>query len=429
MQKPPKVFFGWWTVLACGIVGFLGIGFGVMGFSVLFKPLAAELGLSRTVTSIAASVQSVLGAISAPIAGWASDKYGPRRVMLFGVSIMSLGLIMMYFVGSLWSFLLVWGVMVGTGFSMGFTMITDRALVNWFVRRSGIAINTKFAIQALSGLLLLPAIAWLITVRQWRFTCVIEGIVIAAVCLPLVWFFVKPHRPEHYGLLPDGMAAAPDKQTGGQGASPAVTAGVTEMTFRQSTRVPAFWLLIAVGYVSGIVMPLTNAHCIPFLTDRGMSAIEASSVMGLMSTVSIPARLVTGYIVDRIQTNRLRFIMVAGTLMQTLGVSIFLLHGSTATIYLWFILYGVGGGVNQSANLPLLARYFGRKSFGAIIGISQAIMLPVGMVAPIYVGWVYDTSGSYMSIVTLMAVLTTISAAITCFMLPPKPSAPATAPA
>jgi len=380
-------------------------------------------------TDIAASVQSVVGAISAPIAGWASDKYGPRRVMLFGVSIMSLGLIMMYFVGSLWSFLLVWGVIVGTGFSMGFTMITDRALVNWFVRRSGIAINTKFAIQSLSGLLLLPAIAWLITARQWRFTCVIEGIIIAAVCLPLVWFFVKPRRPEHYGLLPDGMAAATrDKPAVGQGTSTAV-AGVTEMTLRQSTRIPAFWLLIAVGYVSGIVMPMMGAHCVPFLTDRGMSAIEASSVMGLMATVSIPARLVTGYIVDRLQTDRLRFIMTAGTLLQTVGVSIFLLHESTATVYLWFILYGVGGGINQSANLPLLARYFGRKSFGAIIGISQAIMLPVGLVAPIYVGWVYDTSGSYMSIVTLMAVLTTASAVITCFILPPKSSTPATAPA
>ncbi|NWF77708.1 MAG: hypothetical protein HXY36_03855, partial [Chloroflexi bacterium] len=58
MIKTQKIFFGWWTVLACGVIGFLGVGFASQGFSVLFKPIAEELELTRAATSVAAGVQS-----------------------------------------------------------------------------------------------------------------------------------------------------------------------------------------------------------------------------------------------------------------------------------------------------------------------------------------------------------------------------------
>jgi len=97
-NKKSHIFFGWWTVFALGLVCLLGGCIAFQSFSVFFKPLAADLGLSRAVTSTAVSVQAVVMSVCAPLGGWASDKYGPRRVLLIGISILSLGCILMFFV-------------------------------------------------------------------------------------------------------------------------------------------------------------------------------------------------------------------------------------------------------------------------------------------------------------------------------------------
>jgi len=426
----PRLFIGWWTVLATGIIGFFGYGFVNHGFSALFKPIASELGLSRAVASTAASVQHVGRAIFAPTGGLASDKYGPRLIILIGIFCLALGLIMMYFIGSFWAFLVVWGLVIGAGFTLGCTIITDKAIVNWFVKRSGTAINTKFIIFSLSGLLLLPRIAWLIETQGWRMTCIISGVIIALVCFPLAWFFIKPHPPEYYGLLPDGAATKGEANEGKQivdkGINYADNAKAMNFTLRQTMKTPSFWLIIVAGYITGIVMPVMNVHCIPFLTDMGIDPIRAATMMGFMVTVGIPTRLVTGPIVDRIKTNHLRFIMVTGHFLQAIGVATFLVNNSIATIYVWFLLYGIGSAASFGVELPMLARYFGRKAYGSILGLWLAMNTPIGLVAPIYVGWVYDTTGSYMSIFGLLAILTAVSGVVACFILPPKPPIQAT---
>ena len=73
-----NVFLGWWTVLVTGVVSGLGIGFYYYGFSALFKPIALEMGISRAITSGAASMGFMVGAFLAPLVGWIVDRFGPR---------------------------------------------------------------------------------------------------------------------------------------------------------------------------------------------------------------------------------------------------------------------------------------------------------------------------------------------------------------
>ena len=112
--------------------------------------------------------------------------------------------------------------------------------------------------------------------------------------------------------------------------------------------------------------------------------------------------------------------------MQAIGVTIFLLNKSEAMIYLWFLLAGIGGSAAFSVQLPMVARYFGRKAFGSILGLWSMMNVPIGLVAPIYVGWVYDTTGSYMNVINLLAPLFIAAGVVACFVLPPKPPALAT---
>ena len=92
-------------------------------------------------------------------------------------------------------------------------------------------------------------------------------------------------------------------------------------------------------------------------------------------------------------------------------------------IYVWFILYGIGFGAGMGLMFPMRARYFGRKAFGYIQGTSMMFMSPVTVAAPIYLGWVYDTTGSYINAFTTVAVLLALSVVIMSLILPPKPPA------
>ncbi len=426
-RKAPKVFFGWWTVLAGGVIAMWASGYYSYGFSALFKPIASELGFSRAVTSLPASIGRLEGGLEAPLTGWLTDKFGPKWIVLFGVFIFSLSLLLMKFVNSLWAFLAVWGIMLGLGHNINSGVPIEKAIANWFVRKRGIAIGIKWVLSGLSGVIALPLIAWLITVQGWRMTCVIGGLIMAAVGLPLGWFFMKRHRPEYYGLLPDGATVqeglTDPKQVVDQGVRYAADVEESEFTLRQAMRTPSYWLLIAAYTAHALAGPAISLHTIPFLTDLGIDPITAAGMMVIMLGSSIPFRFVGGVLADRLRKNHLRFLMGAAYFVQASGFAVFLLNQSISMIYVWFVLYGFGMGTGYALIAPIRARYFGRKAFGSIQGTAVMITAPVGMIAPVYTGWVYDTSGSYIAAFTVIGAIIAAAAVLSPFILPPNPPA------
>jgi sugar phosphate permease len=421
-RRFPKIFFGWWTVLTGGILALWGYGYQSYGFSALFKPISDELGFSRAVTSVAASIGRFEGGFEAPITGWVTDRFGPRWIVLTGICSMSIGLILMRYMQSLWSYYLLWGVLLGTGANIALSLPMDTAISNWFVKKRGLAISIKWVFSGLSGVAILPLVSWLIQARGWRDTVFIGGVVMAAVGLPLAWFFLKQHRPEYYGLLPDG-AAHGDSQTDmiTRGVEYAAEVHEVEFTVRQAMRTRVYWLLIVAQAVTSLVAPVMSIHCIPFLTDRGIDEVKAAGMMSIWVAASLPSRFIFGNIADRISIKNLHFILVGAYLLQALGVFIYLRSETTASIYIWFVLYGLGQGAPMTVNPLMRARYFGRKSFGSIAGISRAFITPVGVLGPIYAGWIYDTTGSYETAFVQFAIALAVSGVIAIFLFPPKP--------
>ncbi len=421
---PRKIYFGWWMTIAGGLLCLWGYAYHAYGFSALFKPISEELGFSRATTSVAASIARFEGGVEAPVVGYMADRYGPRITVFIGVFIAGLGMNLMYFVDSLWSFILVWAVICGTGINIGLSMPLDVAITNWFVKKRGTAISIKWVFSGLSGVIGLPLIAWMISAHGWRAACVVGGVVLWVVGLPLVWFFIRPHRPEYYGLLPDGAKRSLEDESDSlkAGASYASEFGEQEFTAREAMRTAPFWMLIVAYMFHGALYPVMNIHCIPFLTDRGMDPLAAAATMSVYITASIPARFLGGALIDRISMPRMRYALAASFLLQCGGVTLFLFNQeSVFVLYAFFVLYGIGMGAVMPMTPVLRARYFGRKSFGTIAGWSRALTIPVGVAGPILAGWIFDVTGSYEIAFILFAVTLGIAAVIMTFARPPKP--------
>ena len=143
--------------------GPLGTRLQCLWYIGLFKPIASELGFSRTMTSVASSIGRLEGGLEAPITGWITDRFGPKWIVFLGTFLVSLSLILMYFIQSLWSFYIVWGLMLGTGVNTALSVPLDASISKWFIKKRGIALSIKWVFSGASGAVVLPLIAWLIS--------------------------------------------------------------------------------------------------------------------------------------------------------------------------------------------------------------------------------------------------------------------------
>ena len=425
-EKFPKIFFGWWTVLATSFVTLWGHGYITQGFSAMFKPISTDLGINRAVTSFAASIGRFEGGLEAPITGWFTDKFGPKWVIVFGCFLIGLGLVLMYFVNSLWAFYVVWGGIAASGLNIGLGIPVNKAISNWFVRKRGTALSVRAVFHGLATIAVLPLVTWLVTVLDWRMTCVVGGVVMWVVGLLLILFFVKPQRPEYYGLLPDG-AATEEKST--MDASQTIAKGVEyaagvqeiEFTLRQALRTPAYWLLAVAFAVNSLVSSPIMVHGMPLLTDMGIAPIRASWMFSTAGIAAIPTRLLAGFLADRVKKEHLRFILAGTCLIIAAGITSFVLNQTVAMAQVLLIAFYIGFTANTILHPVLNARYFGRKSLGSIQGTTTAIMTPFSVLAPVYVGWIFDRTGSYITALNVCVVIAIFVAIIMAFARPPKP--------
>ena len=274
------------------------------GASLLFKPIASELEISRSTTSVANGIAGLTNGGFFALAGWLAIRYGPKWVVFCGTFVAGIGLVCMNFVSSPLSYFIIWGIFAAGGITVGLSIPIDAVITNWFVRKRGLANSLKWGLMSLITIGLLPLLGWIIQSFGWRAATTIWGIIITAGAFILL-YFVKQKRPEYYGLLPDG--AKPDKDARANsedlistGNRYAASIQETDFTFKQAVKSSSFWL-ITFGW--GLMMIIYSGfilHVVPFLTDRGIDPVVAASMIAMMTFFILPTRIFGSIISDHV---------------------------------------------------------------------------------------------------------------------------------
>ena len=423
-KRRSKIFFGWWTLLVTGTVSGAGIGFYCYGISVLFKPIALELGLSRAATSGAAGIGMMVGSLLAPALGWVVDRFGPRSAVFGGLFMTIFGLTLMNFINSTLGFYLVWGLLIGVGIHLGLTIAIDKALTNWFQKRIGLVMGTKFALIGLISAVTLPSVSCLVSKAGWRTTCLIWA-VIMFLGTPLIAAFVSNKRPEDYGLLMNGDTIDPNEIKKPAHPFDRNTASATlsenaEISLRQAMRTRAYWILSLSFSIQLFIMAGFNTHCIPFLTEMNIDPIIAGGMMGIMIMFTIPSRFISGLLSDWVINDRLKRLLGMPFFFQAIGIGVFLANQASFTIYLLLVLYGIAHGLPTPLLIVITNRYFGRKAFGSIFGTFFLFSAPWALLSPIFTGWVFDKTGNYFIAFVIFELLCFLGITILAFLKPPN---------
>ena len=99
-----KIFYGWWIVFACFLIGFYVSSTVFYGFTAFFEPLIQEFGWSYAQVSFAASLRGLeMGILAFPV-GFIVDRFGARKLMLSGVIAVGFGLLLLSATRSLFTF-------------------------------------------------------------------------------------------------------------------------------------------------------------------------------------------------------------------------------------------------------------------------------------------------------------------------------------
>jgi len=417
MQQPKRIFYGWWIVLAA----FLALTFtsmtGGYGFSLFYKRLIDHFGWTRTGLAGAISLSRLEAGVLGGIEGFLVDRYGPTRIILLGIILSSIGMIWLSVIDSLLEFYLVFILLVTVGRSLSAMVAIDTTVANWFIRRRGTAfgiLRTAVAVGA-AGVIV---VSWFINEFGWRSAFVATGIGILLIGIPTA-FVMKP-RPELYGLLPDGDSPAntvdPTTHATSDIENQPYSNNDIGMTVMEALYSRAFWAL-SIGFaIRLMVTGAATLHAIPLVEDLGYSGATAAGVLGSMGMVSIVGRLGGGFMNDAFGTKPVAVVSVC-----LLAVSCLILAYAQNLwqVMLFVAIYAPSYGCSAATMPAIKGDYFGRKSFGSILGLSGMVQMSGSMLGPIFAAYIFDTSGSYRIAFLTFAGLLIISAAM--FMSLKKP--------
>ncbi|MFC2071701.1 MFS transporter [Chloroflexota bacterium] len=378
-KKKPKFFYGY-VVVGAGIIASIFMVGTFTSFGVFFKSLSLEFGWTRATTSTAVSVTTLVMGFAGIAVGRLTDKYGPRVVLIACGLFMGLGVLLMSQVSILWQIYLFYGILVGIGMSAADLTIPS-TIVRWFVKRRGMMTGiTK--VGAGVGIMIVPLLAsWLISSYDWRHAYTILGIITLVGVVSAALLFKRD--PSQICELPDG---ATEVQTTESNTS------TRQFSLREAIATRQFWTFSLIWFSFMFCMQVVIVHIVPHVTDVGISATIAATVLSVIGGFSILGRLGLPSLSDILGTKTAY--MLAFSFLATALVWVQFAR-ETWMFYLFAALYGTAHGACFALLSPMIAGLFGLGALGTILGVVLFVGTLGSFISPILAGWIFDIMGNY----------------------------------
>jgi predicted MFS family arabinose efflux permease len=244
------------------------------------------------------------------------------------------------------------------------------------------------------GSMILPVFAQTIISRfGWRAAYLSLGCLALLLGLPLSWRYIVER----------GVVRSEE-------SAPATHAG---QTWQQGLRSFAFWIIVAILFVSSISMNGAITQLSALLTDRGVTPGDAALCASVFGGSSVLGRIGVGWLLDRFFGARVALVV---NLITAAGIFLLACASSFPAGCLAAALIGIGAGGEAAITPYLLTRYFGLRSFSTLYGLTWTFYAAAGAIGPVELGRAFDLTGSYTSLLVVLAVALALAAAMNLFL-------------
>lgn len=372
---------GWPLLIAC-LFGGTMMGAPFFAISHFMAPWQREFGWTEIEVSFALSL-SLLGlAVFAPIVGTLVDRFGVRPVVTVSMSVLGGGyLVQSQIQGQLWMLYATTALIALAG--SGSSIVTlSRAIAMSFDTARGLALAIGTSASVLTGLAIPPLLLFVMPIGGWRLALMSFGL-LSFLLLPIV----------AWGLSRSGGSgeAVPHN------ARP--KAGSAGIKLSNAARSWRFWTLACSFFLLTFASAGAYSLVYKVMLDKGMSVASAVFAQSLMAVGLGLGRLTSGFLVDR---------MFAPTvyLMLCLTASAGLLalaFGPVSTALAACLLVSIAQGSEFDILAYKVSRYFGMRDYARIFGWLYATAVIGSVVAPIFLSWQREASGSYAAGLSIAA--------------------------
>lgn len=407
-----RFFYGWVVVLAGLVIWILSVGH-YYTFGVFFKPVSADFGWNRTITSFASSIVIFTSGILGFMTGILTDKYGPRKVVCGSGLLMAVGYFLLSRVGMfpgippLFQFYLFY-LVVGIGMSASSAPLTA-TVSRWFHEKRGQALGLMTVGGGLGQFLMPPLASYLIVGADWRFAYFIIGVLMVVVIVSTAQLLRRD--PAAKGLQPYGQQSQP---VGTISKPPAPV-----FTVKQAMRTRTFWIIFAVAALNLINQVMVMMHLVNYATDPGIgiNPTTAAIFIAVIGFANVIGKLVMGPVSDHIGRKATLSIVytLAGITMVWL-----IFARQPWMFYLFSALFGFAYGAWIPMFPAMMADLFGMASIGALTGIIHMGNAIGGAIGPILGGFIFDTTQSYLVAFILGAIIFFTDAVLILLVKPPR---------
>ena len=326
--------------LAAGVVLFIfTFSYGAPLVAVVaLKPIAADLGSTRSVPALANSLAWLGSGTGALAFGWIAERIGIRQTVVFGAAMLGAGLALAS-LGGAWELLVGHGLLLGLlgGGAINVPLIIY--ITRWFDRRRGSAIALVSSGQYIAGALWPPLIAFGIAGFGWRPTMLAFGVASGLAIALATVVFLRPTPPASL------VAEGDDGATG-------YIAGVSPRT--------TYTLLCIAGFLCCTPMAMPPAHLVALCSDLGIAPAQGALMLSVLLGSAFISRQFWGWLSDSVGG---LYTILAASICQAAALAGLIFTQDEAGLFAVSAAFGLGfSGIIPAYVLALRELYRGGRS-------------------------------------------------------------------
>ncbi len=392
---------GWWVVLGGLLALTITAGTGLFIIPVFVDPIMVDTGWTLSQVSLGTMVWGLTAALLSPMLGALIDRFGARRMMIFGCALNFLTTFLLGRVTELYQFYVVLGfAAIGT---MANTFIPVAAVVaRWFITHRGIATGIAMLGIGLGGGIFPMLASSFLETTSWRdiYTYLAFAYLVALVPT-LIW--VRNPDP----VVEKAYAASHEG-----GYEPQY-----DLNFASALKTRSFWGLSLGDMLTGLIFNVFTLQLVFYLTRDLDNSSTATTIFSIFLVCQAAGTLVFGPLADKFP---LRAVLVCCYFLPVLATCLLMPGNSTALAYAFAITAGLAAG-GRSAIFPMgLVYAFGETHMASIFGLSNTLfMIGNAFGAPI-ASAIYENTHNTRYVYLFCAAVLVISAALVSLTRPER---------
>jgi len=390
------MFFGWYVVAGTMLVQMAALGFFSYAVSLLITPVRAEFGVSLEEVMYSLTAGTLFGMVLMPIGGILVDKYPVRWIITGGLLAFAGGIWALAHSASVWEYVLLFGLTMSLTMAAVGPHATSSTVSRWFTKSRGRALGISAVGSSLGGVAVPPLFAYWVADVGWRAALENLSLTILFVVIPLTILSIRG-KPSDIGLQAEVEAEN----------APVVID--KHYSTKEILLHPAYWYI---GGTLGLLFSVYTAilaNITPYVTDAGLSAAKASTLIMLIAIFGLIGKVFFGFIADKVN---LKFGLWISIGLVIISFLLLAAEPGFALMALAAITMGLATGGMLPVWGAMLAKVFGLASYGRVMGMMGPLITLLVMPSFPIVGRLYDAYGSYQVALLVFTGICVLAAAL-----------------